>query len=165
MSFDSFVGGYHDGECAPFSLDIVENAFASAITNRAYPRDGSLIWTVEYEIEHPGVAPRTILIDGIEHTMMVRDSAEIYIGLDNSGPRLIKSLMVAGAVANVAFYASLLTILQATQTAFYWSGENSLVIGRAEIIEEIPKDMIKVLGPPFLVTRPEDIIDRIKLSG
>lgn len=164
MGFEIFVGGYERGECSKFSFDIVENAFASAIKNRTTIHDGSFVWAIEYDIEHPEDVPRTIMIDGVEHSAMVRDGGDIYISVDDPSRRLTSGFMVAGPPANDAFYAALLTILQATHTALYWGGDNALVIGREDMIEHLPEDMIAVLGVPFLATRAEQIIERLKAS-
>ena len=164
MGFEIFVGGYEGGECSKFSFDIVESVFASAIKNKTTIRDGSFIWAIEYDIEHPEDVPRTIVIDGVEHSTMVRDGADIYISVDDPTRPLTSGFMVAGPPANDAFYESLLTILQATHTALYWGGENSLVIGRNDMIDHLPKDMIAVLGEPFLATRAEQIIERLRAS-
>jgi hypothetical protein len=164
MGFEIFVGAYEQGECSNVSFDIVEHAFASAIKSRTTIRDGSFVWTIEYEIDQPEDVPRTIVIDGVERATIVRDGADIYISLDDPTQHLTNGFMVAGPPANHAFYESLLTILQATHAALYWGGENSLVIGRDDMIEHLPQDMIEVLGEPFLATRAEQIIERLKAS-
>jgi hypothetical protein len=164
MGFEIFVGAFHKGESSTFSFDLVENAFASAITNRMEIRDGSFSWTIEYELEHPENVPSTIVINGVEHPVLSGDCGEIYISLKDPTRRLTGGFMVTGIPMNLAFYQSLLTVLQATHTALYWPGKNSLVIGREDMIEHLPQDMSDVLGEPFLVTRAEQIIERLDAS-
>jgi hypothetical protein len=164
MSFEIFVGGYERGECSKFTFDIVENAFASSIKNRTTVREGHFAWKIEYEIEHPANVPSTIVIDGVEHPVLVRDVGEIYISLVDPTGRFTSGFMVTGIPTNLAFYQSLLTVLQTTHTALYWPGENALIIGREEMLEHLPQGMIETLGAPFLATRPEQIIDRLNAS-
>lgn len=62
------------------------------------------------------------------------------------------------------FYAVLLHLLQTTHSALFWPGNNSLVFGQLESIEHLPEGMAKSLGEPFLVSEPQQIIDRINAS-
>ena len=94
MGFEIFVGGYERGECSEFSFDIVENAFASAIKNRTTIRDGSFVWAIEYELEHSEDVPRTIVIDGVKHPVLIGDSADIYISVDDATRPLTSGFMI-----------------------------------------------------------------------
>ncbi|CAJ0738592.1 hypothetical protein [Ralstonia mannitolilytica] len=164
MGFEVFLNSYDRGDPAELiPMSLMESVFGAAIKLRTVDADGSLFWRVEYEAEQPPDMPKTIVMDGREYPVIVEDSSDLYISVDATGERT-GGFMAAGPAGNIRFYESLLMILQATHSALYWPGENSLVIGRADTREHLHESMIESLGEPFLVTHPEQIIERIRQS-
>jgi len=164
MGFEVFLNSYDRGEPAELiPMSLLESAFGAAIKLREISGDGSLFWRVEYEVEQHPDMPKTIVMDGREYPATVQDRSDLYISVDASGERT-GGFMAAGPAGNIRFYESLLMILQATHSALYWPGENSLVIGREDARQHLHESMIETLGEPFLIAHPEQIIERISQS-
>ena len=164
MGFEVFLNSYDRGEPAKLiPMSLLESAFGAAIKLRTVITDGSLFWRVEYETEQPPDMPKTVVMDGREYPLIAQDSSDLYISVDAAGERT-DGFMAAGPAGNIRFYESLLMILQATHSALYWPGENSLVIGREDTKEHLHESMVETLGEPFLIAQPEQIIERIRQS-
>ena len=72
--------------------------------------------------------------------------------------------MVKGPASHPDFHAALLRLLQTTHSALFWPGNNSLVVGQIESIQHLPEGMVESLGEPFVVTEPQQILERIRAS-
>ena len=164
MGFEVFLNSYDRGEPAELiPMSLLESAFGDAIKLRTVSEDGSRFWRVEYEAEQPPDMPKTIVRDGREYPVIAQDSSDLYISVNAAVDRT-GGFMAAGPAGNIRFYESLLMILQATHSALYWPGENSLVIGREDSRQHLHESMIETLGEPFLIAHPEQIIERIRQS-
>ena len=164
MGFEVFLNSYDRGEPAELiPMSLMESAFGAAIKLRTVGADGSLFWRVEYEAEQSPDMPKTVVMDGREYPVIAQDSSDLYISVNAAGDRA-DGFMAAGPAGNIRFYESLLKILQATHSALYWPGENSLVIGREDSRQHLHESMIETLGEPFLIAHPEQIIERIHQS-
>ncbi len=138
MSFDIFLNCHIDGNVdSTFPRSILEEAFAPFIESR-----------------EPG---RWVLKDSL---------AEVWIG---DGPE-IGGFMVSRPPGDRdpphPFWPALLSVMQRTHTVLYWPavGKPACVVADASMIVHMPPDMLKVLGTPPVVTRPEEFWERISES-
>jgi len=165
MSFEIFFNSYERGEPCAFPLSEAESAFQAAIVRRERTERG-VVWRLEYPVLNPPDVPPVMQFNGREYPVVVRDSSEVYVTLQagtDSCPTT-DGFMVSGPATHHDFYAVLLHLLQTTHSALFWPGNSSLVIGQLESIEHLPEGMAESLGEPFLVSEPQQIIDRISAS-
>ena len=165
MSFEIFFHSYEQGSPCSFPLSEVESAVQAAIVHREPSRNG-FFWRLEYPVLNPPDVPPVMEFNGRMYPVVVRDGSEVYITIHpgtDSCPTT-DGFMVKGPATHLDFYAALLRLLQTTHSALFWPGNNSLVVGQLESIEHLPEGMVESLGEPFLVTAPQQIIDRISAS-
>jgi hypothetical protein len=165
MSFAIFFYSYERGEPCPFPLSHVEAAFGAAIVRRERTAQG-IFWWLEYPVLNPPVVPVVMEINGRECPVVVRDGAEVYVTVSTGADSCLTTdgFMVKGPAAHLDFHAALLRLLQSTHSAVFWPGDNALVVGQLDSIGHLPEGMAESLGAPFLVSEPQQIIDRISGS-
>ena len=168
MSFEIFFHSYERGEPCPFPLSEIESAFQAAIVHRESSRNG-FFWRLEYPVLNRPDLPPYLEINGRmipTESIAVRDGSEVYITIQSgtdSSPTT-DGFMVKGPATHLDFYAALLRLLQTTHSALFWPGNNSLVVGQIESIQHLPEGMVESLGEPFVVTEPQQILERIRAS-
>ena len=165
MSFEIFFHSYERGEPCAFPLSHVEAAFGTAIVRRERKERG-IFWWLEYPVLNPPIVPSVMEINGREYPVVVRDGSEVYVKVLTGANSCLTTdgFMVKGPAAHLDFHAALLRLLQTTHSAVFWPGDNALVVGQLESIEHLPEGMAETLGSPFLVSEPQQIIDRISGS-
>ena len=165
MGFEIFFSCYESGELCDLPLSEVESAFHSAIAYRE-GTGGRCFWRLEYPVPNSLDDQRVISSSGTEYQVQDTEFSEIYMAVrvEVDSIPVTDGFMVAGPASHTDFYAALLRLLQTNNSALFWPGGNSLVIGRSSAIEHLPIEMIESLGGPFLVTEPRQIIDRIRAS-
>jgi len=165
MSFELFFHAYECGKPYAVPLSEAESAFHAAIVRRERTERG-VVWQLEYPVLNPPDVPPVMEFNGREYPVVVSDRADIYLTVqaDTDSYPTTDGFMVSGPAAHHDFYAALLHLLQTTHSALFWPGNNSLVIGQIESIKHLPEGMVESLGEPFLVTAPQQIIDRISAS-
>ena len=165
MSFSIFFYSYERGEPYAFSLSDVESVFQAAIVSRERT-DGDLFWRLEYPILNPPDIAPVMQFNGRAYSVLVCDRSEVYVTVKvGTDSRLTTDgFMVRGPAAHHDFYVALLQLLQTTHSALFWPGNNSLVVGQDDTIEHLPEGMVETLGEPFIVSEPQQIIDRICAS-
>lgn len=165
MSFDIFFNSYERGQPHSFPLSAAESAFQAAIVSREHTGSG-LLWQLEYPVLHSPDVPPVVQLHGREYPVVVRDCADVYLTVEiaTDAQPMTDRFMVNRPAGHQDFYAALLRLLQTTHSALFWPGNNSLVVGQLESIGHLPEGMVETLGEPFLVSEPQQIIDRIRAS-
>jgi hypothetical protein len=137
MSFDIFLVCLDHGKVATFPRSMVEEAFAPFIESRK-PTSWKLV---------------NCLAD-----VWIDDAPEID-GFGVSRPP---------ADGKHPFWHALLDVMRKTETVLHWPSigpKPYAVVANESVIAHMPPDMIRILGRPNVVTKPEEFWERIKESG
>lgn len=100
------------------------------------------------------------------HWVVKNSAAEMWVSDDK--PRT-NGFMVTRPPGDPAhpFWKAVLEIMQKTPTVFYWVEAElkpQMVVANPAVIPTLPPDMVKALGTPAIVTKPEDIQEHIEAS-
>ncbi|WP_192183646.1 hypothetical protein [Mesorhizobium amorphae] len=140
MSFEAYLSCFENGEQSYFPTSVVDDAFAPFITSRD---PESSCWVVTYHDTPPAL-----------------DQSDLYLTLDPED----ESRLVARPTGNPRLFASMLKVLQATNSAVYCAGECPPMVGRAETISHLSPDMVEALGSPIVVVDGDEIRNRLERS-
>ena len=135
MSFDLYIGSFVGGEPAPFPSSMLKSVFAPFI----------VATEPEYYVLRFGSGEFDTC------TLFVDTSAEE-----------IDRFSVNRPLADDRLYDALLTVLKMPGLALYMPGTCPPLVGNAETLEHLPKDMIEALGEPAVLTAASEIPERIE---
>jgi hypothetical protein len=137
MSFDIFVGMFKGGEGSTFPLRLFKEAFAGLLSERE--EHGYKLFVPSW---------------GWTSGFVYIDEEEACDGFMINRPPFCRS-----------FTRALLNLLKSTDAVLYWPGEErSCAVARAELIAELPLDMIESLGEPHVVAHEIDIVRAIDVD-
>ena len=135
MSFDIFLNCYDEnGESETFPFALIEREFGPFAAARAAK------W---WDLIDPDGGRCELYVDATEAT--------------------IGHFMVASPPVHIAFWQSILNLLQRTPSCLHWPGGGP-VIAQAFVRDHLPQYMIEGLGEPKIVSTPEQILQAIRDS-
>jgi hypothetical protein len=133
MSFDIYVNWHRNGEFASLPVTILEQIFGSY----AHPKTAE--W---WDLRYP---------DGGHGALQIEPDAE----------NRITNFTVTEPPGDPLFWEGILKILQETPAVLFWPGDDAIIVGSNETIDELPKDMVEALGTPTVVSTVAEILARI----
>jgi hypothetical protein len=139
MSFDIIVTAYAHGEVALFDREIVMENFRAFIAKR-----------------------------GLEGWRLTSPDGPTAGSLDIDDDAEVGGFAVSRPPLGPAFLAALHEVLRRTPTVLFWPGRGPqprCCVARAEVISELPPDMVESLGVPTVVGSGEEIGRCIGLSA
>ena len=130
MSFNLYVGSFHEGEPKNFPASVLTDAIRPYIVRK-----------------EPSCY--VLCFDGIEV-----NSCDLYV---NTEANEISNFSVSRPVSDVRLHAALFQVLRTPGTVLYMAGDCPPLVGNPDSIGQLPAEMIESLGKPCLVAAPHEI--------
>jgi hypothetical protein len=77
---------------------------------------------------------------------------------------MIRGFAVNRPPISSAFWEGIFFVLKSTSSVLFWAGDGC-VVASANVVPDLPKDLIEALGMPTIVTQPKQILERIERSN